>query len=283
MNRYEYENTLRDLLGAPWLQIKEMLPEDGEAFRFNKVGEALGVSHVQISRYLAAAEYALRDVMARETSQPASATKRFYAREQRGFTSHVEFSQFNTASERATFPLLGNAADLAVLKREAPMTAGAADPAKRELEGMGVVASSYEPLEIRFNQFKAPASGRYKLRVNAHSFWAGPESEANGGSQAATICPPTHAGTGDALRRDSARQVRYLGSFDVKPEPAVNELEVYLVKGETIRPDAARLFRSRPPTGAIRWRRRMASPASPSAGWRSKGQSVTNGPAKGIA
>jgi len=51
MNRYEYENTLRDLLGAPWLQIKELLPEDGEAYRFNKVGTALGVSHVQISRY----------------------------------------------------------------------------------------------------------------------------------------------------------------------------------------------------------------------------------------
>ena len=42
MNRYEYENTLRDLLGAPWLQVKELLPEDGEAYRFNKVGEALG-------------------------------------------------------------------------------------------------------------------------------------------------------------------------------------------------------------------------------------------------
>ncbi|MFN7623931.1 MAG: c-type cytochrome domain-containing protein, partial [Acidobacteriota bacterium] len=28
MNREEYENSLRDLLDAPWLQIKEMLPED---------------------------------------------------------------------------------------------------------------------------------------------------------------------------------------------------------------------------------------------------------------
>jgi mono/diheme cytochrome c family protein len=51
MNRYEYENTLRDLLDAPWLQVKELLPEDGERYRFNKSGEALGVSHVQISRY----------------------------------------------------------------------------------------------------------------------------------------------------------------------------------------------------------------------------------------
>jgi hypothetical protein len=34
LNRYEYENTLRDLLHAPWLQIRDSLPEDGEAYRF---------------------------------------------------------------------------------------------------------------------------------------------------------------------------------------------------------------------------------------------------------
>src|ERR1051326_5785685 len=65
MNRYEYENTLRDLLDAPWLQIKEMLPEDGLSARFNKVGDALDVSHVQMSRYLAAAGYALREEIGR--------------------------------------------------------------------------------------------------------------------------------------------------------------------------------------------------------------------------
>src|SRR5258705_9526451 len=41
LNRYEYENVLRDLLHAPWLQIKDSLPEDGEASRFNKIGDAL--------------------------------------------------------------------------------------------------------------------------------------------------------------------------------------------------------------------------------------------------
>jgi hypothetical protein len=255
MNRYEYENTLRDLLGAPWLQIKELLPEDGEAYRFNKVGEALGVSHVQMSRYLMAAEHALREVMARDPARPADTTKRYYAREQRGFTSHVEFSQFNTASERATFPLLGNAADLPVLKREAPMTVGAADPAKRELEAMGVVASTYEPLEIRFNQFKAPVDGRYKLRVNAYSFWAGPESEAKWWKPSRDNASPGRTREPVTLYAEiPPRQMRYLGSFDVRPEASVNEMEVYLMKDETIRPDAARLFRSRPPN----WRNPLA-------------------------
>lgn len=255
MNRYEYENTLRDLLDAPWLQVKELLPEDGEAYRFNKVGTALGVSHVQISRSLTAAEYALREVLARAEKQPETITKRYYAREQRAFTGKVEFSQFNTASERATFPLLGNAADVAVLKKEAPMTVGAADPAKRELESMGVVASSYEPLEIRFNQFKAPVPGRYKLRLNAHSFWAGPESAEKWWKPSRTEASAGRTREPITLYAEiPPRQMRLLGTVDVLPELSVQELEVYLLKDETIRPDAVRLFRSRPPN----WRNPLA-------------------------
>jgi mono/diheme cytochrome c family protein len=255
MNRYEYENTLRDLLGAPWLQIKELLPEDGERHRFNKSGEALGVSHVQISRYLAAAEYALREVIARAEKQPETTTKRYYAREQRAFTNKVEFSQFNTASERATFPLLGNAADVAVLKKEAPMTVGEKDPAKRELESMGVVASSYEPLEIRFNQFKAPVPGKYKLRLNAHSFWAGPESAERWWKPSRFVASAGRTREPVTLYAEvPPRQMRYLANVDVAPEPSVQEVEVYLLKDETIRPDAVRLFRSRPPN----WRNPLA-------------------------
>ena len=48
LNRYEYENTLRDLLDVPWIQIKEQLPEDGEKYRYNKIGEALDVSHARL-------------------------------------------------------------------------------------------------------------------------------------------------------------------------------------------------------------------------------------------
>lgn len=255
LNRYEYENTLRDLLGAPWLQVKELLPEDGERHRFNKSGEALGVSHVQISRYLTAAEYALREVLARGEKQPETITKRYYAREQRAFTNKVEFSQFNTASERATFPLLGNAADIAVLKKEAPMTVGAADPAKRELESMGVVASSYEPLEIRFNQFKAPVPGKYKLRLSAHSFWAAPESEAKWWKPSRTEAAAGRTREPVTLYAEiPPRQMRYLANVDVSPEASVQEVEVWLLKDETIRPDAVRLFRSRPPN----WRNPLA-------------------------
>src|SRR5262249_41950434 len=54
---------------------------------------------------------------------------------------------------------------------------------------------------------------------------------------------PLHA----AAPQKAAEQLRNLGTLDVGPKSAVGEIEVVLLKGETIMPDAARLFRSRPP------------------------------------
>ncbi|MFM9030016.1 MAG: DUF1587 domain-containing protein, partial [Opitutaceae bacterium] len=64
LNGHEYENALRDLLSAPWLQVRGQFPEDGEAHRYNKSASALDVSHVHLSRYLTAADHALRQILA---------------------------------------------------------------------------------------------------------------------------------------------------------------------------------------------------------------------------
>lgn len=59
MNRTEYENTVRDLLDLPGLPLRDMLPEDGRAFGYDKVGGALDLSHVQLAKYMEAADRAL--------------------------------------------------------------------------------------------------------------------------------------------------------------------------------------------------------------------------------
>ena len=263
LNRYEYENALRDLLHAPWLQVKESLPEDGEAFRFNKVGEALDVSHVQMARYLNAAEYALRQVAATQVERPPTAVTRYYAREQRSFVGPMKFSVFNTAPERATFPTLGFEAQPDVRAGKAPATVGATDPATRELEGVGLVASTYEPLEPKFTNFKAPVAGHYRIRINAHSVWVGPGKQADPKKPDRWWIPDLD----DVSRgrrsepitvysETPPRLLRWLGTFDAFPDPGVHELDVWLLAGETIRPDAARFFRSRP--GAGRWQNPLA-------------------------
>ncbi|MBI3882440.1 MAG: DUF1592 domain-containing protein [Verrucomicrobia bacterium] len=248
LNRYEYENTLRDLLGAPWLQIKEMLPEDGEAHRFNKIGDALDVSHVQMARYLSAADYALRQVVANQVSRPQTKTVRYWVREQPAFARRMGYSVFNKSPERATFPLLGSMAQTDVLAGKAPITVGAKNPKVREQEAMGVVASTYEPLEIKFDGFKAPVAGHYKLRFSAYSFWAGAaKGEKWWHPDRERTFPGRRPEPVTIYSETPPRLLRLLGSFDVNPDPTVRELDVHLLAGETIRPDPARLFRSRPP------------------------------------
>jgi len=162
---------------------------------------------------------------------------------------------FNTAPERATFPVLGFEGQPDVRKGDAPITSTNAE--LRELEGVGVVASAYEPIEPKFNQFRAPVAGHYKLRFNAYSVWVGP------GESNKWFIPNL-----DAIskgRRDEPvtitaeippRLLRHLGDFDVTPEPGVHELDAWLLADEMIRPDAGRLFRSRP--GAARWQNPLA-------------------------
>src|SRR5262249_13529993 len=147
-----------------------------------------------------------------------------------------------------TFPLLDTHGQPDVRSGKAAMTVGAADPEQRDREAVGVVASTYEPLEIRFNTFQAPAAGHYRLRFSVYSVWVGPgqgepwwipnldEVAAGRRPEPVTIYAET-----------PPRLLRRLGSFDAAPEPSVHELDAWLLKGETIRPDAARLFRSRPP------------------------------------
>ena len=258
LNRYEYENTLRDLLGAPWLPLRDGLPEDGEAFRFNKVGESLDVSHVQMARYLATADRALRGVLATQVVRPATPVARYYARDQKSFTEKMKFDEFNQAPERATFPVLGRQGQPEVRRAQVPPTVGVANLAVREQEAIGVVASNYEPVEVYFENFTAPASGRYRLRFKAYPVWVGP------GKGDKWFVPDLD--TVSAGRRSEPitvysemppRQVRNLGTFDVTPDAAVRELDTYLLAGEIVRPDAARLFRSRP--GASRWQNPLAT------------------------
>jgi Protein of unknown function (DUF1587)/Planctomycete cytochrome C len=143
LNRYEYENALRDLLNAPWLQVKSQLPEDGEAYRFNKLSRALDVSHVHMARYMSAADYAMRQAISVELVRPARATKRYYSRDIPGILRNFDLHEFNSYPDRLTFPVLDSKAQREVRLGKAPLTVGEADPETREREALGKVASIF--------------------------------------------------------------------------------------------------------------------------------------------
>ena len=208
---------------------------------------------------------------------------RYYARDQRSFAGKMKFSVFNTRPERATFPVLG---DTAAARRARGQ--GADDrrrlpiPATRELEAVGVVASTYEPLEIRFNEFEAPAAGRYKLRLSARTRSGSGRARGRNEvvhSRISTTFRRAPAGAGDDLRRDAAapappaRRVRRHAGADGAAS-STSGCSRARRSAPTPRGSSARGRR----TGRTRSPRRTASPASRSAGWRSRGRSYDEWP-----
>ncbi len=262
LNGYEYENALRDLLSAPWLQIRAQFPDDGEAHRFNKIGDALDVSHVHLARYIDAAGYAMREAMSAALDRTATTTRRYYARDQRTLTSKFTGGVFNSSPDRMTYPVLGTTtAQPEVRARRSPLS----DPTTRELEAVGWVSSNYVTgFTYRWDEFRAPVAGRYRVSFCGYTLWTAPggvamsyagEKDKVGKPRKPNPDVPDYDQL-SAGRRDEPIAVytcngmmnRRVGAFDLTPEPAVHDLgEVWLLANETLLPDASRLYRSRPP------------------------------------
>ncbi|QDT15015.1 DUF1592 domain-containing protein [Alienimonas californiensis] len=252
LNRDEYENTLRELLDAPWLRVAEELPADGSTHLFSKSGEALDVSHVQMEKYLEVGRRALRTATDAAAHPPQ--TRRYYARQETGM-------RYIDRSPRRTTPVIGWEADLGVLTGETPKTAKG-DREAQDREGLAVFHGPH-PAFTRYDveSMDPPIDGRYRLRVKSYSLAAGKNGYANGGADPDKPAPKHQRwylpNVFDLRRserpepitlyalRDSG-DTRWLASFDAQPEPHVAEVEVTLRKGDNLRPDAARFPRLRP-------------------------------------
>ncbi|MSU65615.1 MAG: DUF1592 domain-containing protein [Opitutus sp.] len=268
LNRYEFENALRDLLQAPWLQLKGDLPEDGEAQLYNKIGDVLDVSHVQMTRYLRAANLAIRQAMSLELERvenPTTTRKRHYARDEQTFTRTFRGPP---DPERSAFPVVGTKGDPEVRAYRAPMSVGDANPPAREFEAVGWMRSNYHPFHTIWDNFRAPVAGRYRVRWSGYTIWVGPNGFSSrvtrkDGKVSFVDRPPEWFNpNGDIIapgRRNEAitvyaqgpTDIRRIGAFDLTPEPAVNDLgTVWLAANESLVTDASRFFRNRPGTAA---------------------------------
>jgi hypothetical protein len=260
LNRYEYENALRDLLAIPWAQLKNRLPEDGEAYRYNKSGEALDVSHVQMARYMSVSDYAMRQAISVQLEHPPTTTNRYYARSEPSLIGNFRPRENGTLPDRFSFPVLDSHAQPDVRAGRAPIS----DPATKEREAVGRVSSIFSDAGgYSWGQFRAPVAGRYRLRFKGYSIWVsgggiGRWFYEGQGDQKAPVyyLPLWHRPNLDEVwpgRRDepigvyaqSSGQSRPLGDFDFTPEPTVHEIEAILNPNEVIQTDGARLFRTR--------------------------------------
>jgi Protein of unknown function (DUF1587) len=259
LNRYEYENALRDLLGVPWAQVASRLPEDGEAFHFSKSGEALDVSYVQIARFMDSADYAMRMAMATHLERPAKSTRKLYARDERSLRNWWP-RENGTLPDRLSFPVLDSHAQPDVRAGRAPATG----PETREREAVGRVSSIFSDAGgYSWGGWRAPVAARYKLRIAGYTIWV-----AGGGvarwfyeGQGAQKAPVFHTLLWHRPNLDevypgrrnepigvyaqAGGQTRPIGSVDFKPQPTVSEIEVFLLANEVVRTDGSRLFRAR--------------------------------------
>jgi mono/diheme cytochrome c family protein len=129
LNRTEYQNTIRDLLGIE-IELKESLPLDTAAHGFDNVGQALHTSSFLIDKYLEAAEAALAVAIA-NGPQPPAIDKRYSLQE-----SH----EFKSSQERVYRP---------------------------SADGAVVLFSSSHWNAVTLTPFYPPHRGRYRFRISA--------------------------------------------------------------------------------------------------------------------
>ena len=69
LNRTEYQNSIRDLLGLQ-IDATKLLPGDDASFGFDNVGDVLTVSPTLMDRYMVAASRVVRNALGDVTLQP---------------------------------------------------------------------------------------------------------------------------------------------------------------------------------------------------------------------
>lgn len=131
LNRIEYENTVRDLLGVA-VELRDLLPVDSSASGFDNVADALHVSTFLMDKYLEGADKALNQAIA-NLPQPPVIKKRYDLKETR---------QIKVPSERVFRPL----DDSVVLFSSSPWQA------------------------VHLYEFYPPDRGKYRFRISASGF-----------------------------------------------------------------------------------------------------------------
>ena len=221
LNRDEYEQDLRDILQLPYLDIRDMLPEDREAHHFNKVSETLDMSRVQLAAYLDASEAALRQAMATAPAPPAvtkfrtSGTNLFP-----GFRS--------TGTIQSMFFIKDNKGVNVEEERWTPLPKELAEDPSLE---MGLFRSPGWPYGAFPRGFAAKHAGEYRVRFSARAVLQHPGFQVSDAKHAVPMTFRSRRPT----NHDIAEDVKSVGGIlEIQPGAHVYETTVPLIAGQTV-------------------------------------------------
>ena len=221
LNREEYEQNLRDVLQLPHLDIRDMLPEDREAYHFNKVAETLDMSRVQLAAYLDASEVALREAMV-ITPAPPPVTKF------RAFGRNLFPGLRSTGTRHSMFFIKENKGVNVESEQAVPMS--------RELEEdpsleMGLFRSPGWPYGAFPRGFAAKHAGEYRVRFSARAVLQHPGFQL---SEAKQTVPMTFRSR-RPTNHDIAEDMKSVGGIlEIQPGVHTYETTVPLIAGQTV-------------------------------------------------
>jgi len=223
LNRIEYQNTLRDVLALPHLDLIDILPPEGSAYGFDKSAEALPFSHVHAKQLIEAADLALAKAVAPTVKRPPAKTIRFELAGPENLKRNCN-GFYALLKQGKGVPMVGDKIDRTVtlvkgnFERREP---GSATDTAPFFDGLAVFNHGPSNLGMAIRPFKIEHAGTYKIRVHAHGIY-----NDNG-----TIRPSERGETVGFYTDD-----RTLGHVDIGPEPATAELTVWLEPDERIMP-----------------------------------------------
>lgn len=219
LTRDEYEQTLRDILDLPHLDIRDMLPEDRVTLHFNKTADSLDISRVQLTAYLDAAAAALRQAL--PTPQPP--LTKFRAVGTALFQTHTVL----TVDQAMFFAKDSKRIKFTKAEYDAIIKSGNHDPT---LE-MALFRSPGWPYAAYPLGFSVKHTGEYRVRFSARAVLQTEDFQI----KPALDSLPMVFRSRKPTSHDIAEDVRATGDIiDLTPTPSTHETTVFLNAGQTI-------------------------------------------------
>ena len=106
LTRQEFENSLKDLLALPRLDITSLLPADGRVAGYDKIGSGLDLSPGHLAAYQEAVEKALDVAIATQSAAPRVYQKRIYPAGLFKFGGNLAHGQFVLLKDKQPDPAL---------------------------------------------------------------------------------------------------------------------------------------------------------------------------------
>lgn len=220
LTRAEYENTIRDLFDMPGIALQGNLPGDGSAHGFDKNSDALDVSHVNMAKYVEAADHVLDLAIATQPKAPTVQTRRISLANSGGFVAHVILNGdgvlLKNKQPDPEFPPAGeqNHIDEGAHERIGSFRNGAT---------VGLFRHEDESLSPYFIEHVTIYPGRYRVRTSLWSFqWDKGKVLPSRGTEAARLSVVQLTGDG----RGGQHPSYVLGYFDA---PSIDAKEHELV------------------------------------------------------